>query len=193
MSTVICIFHLFLCSLLGGDHACLKTNLHLYIYCTPEQGALYFRFSFALEKTGPLPQYGSVTATVTRFIYRVFLEHSHITENISILWNWTKLCTLDFPTFFYNISTLWTRSNFTSVTHEMGHILHIWLSSVSSHPKTTGRQVYMDRHLDCKSGQKANNLSRLSTDHICKVHLVKYLYYIWNSLFFLFSPVLPKV
>ena len=33
----------------------------------------------------------------------IFPEYFHITVNISILWNWTKLLKLDFPTFFYNI------------------------------------------------------------------------------------------
>ena len=41
-------------------------------------------------RTGPLPQYGS-------FISRIFPDHR------AILWNFTKLWKLDFPTFFYNI------------------------------------------------------------------------------------------
>ena len=33
----------------------------------------------------------------------LFPEYFHSTDNISILWNWTKLWKLNFPTFFYNI------------------------------------------------------------------------------------------
>ena len=47
-------------------------------------------------------------------ISRVFLEYFYSTDNISMLWNWTKLWKLDFPTFFYNISILWKRSYFPS-------------------------------------------------------------------------------
>ena len=42
-----------------------------------------------------------------RSISRIFPYHGkyfHTTDNISILWHWTKLWKLDFPTFFYNIS-----------------------------------------------------------------------------------------
>ena len=46
------------------------------------------------------------SSTVWKFYFqnicRVFLEYFH--SNTSILWNWTKLCKLDFTTFFYNIS-----------------------------------------------------------------------------------------
>ena len=47
----------------------------------------------------PLPQYGS-------FISRISPEYLHTTENIFILWNWTKLWKLDSPTFFHNISKI---------------------------------------------------------------------------------------
>ena len=37
----------------------------------------------------------------------LFLEYFHTTNSISILWNWRgKKRKLDFPTFFYNISTI---------------------------------------------------------------------------------------
>ena len=62
-----------------------------------------------LRKSWTFHWYGS-------YISRIFLEYFHTTENISILWNWTKLWKLDIPTFFYNIpkniSILWKRSNF---------------------------------------------------------------------------------
>ena len=48
------------------------------------------------------------SSTVWKFylqnISSVFLEHFHTTENLSTLWNWTKLWKLDCPTFFFNIS-----------------------------------------------------------------------------------------
>ena len=46
---------------------------------TPLIGKRGYRYNFT-GKTRPLPQYGS-------FISRIFLEHFHTTENISILWN----------------------------------------------------------------------------------------------------------
>ena len=52
-----------------------------------------------IGKTGPLPQYRSS-------ISKVFPEYFHTTENISTLWNWTKLWKLDFPTIFYNMSPI---------------------------------------------------------------------------------------
>ena len=36
----------------------------------------------------------------------VFLKYLHTMENISIVWNWTKLWKLDFPTLFYDISKI---------------------------------------------------------------------------------------
>ena len=56
---------------------------------------LYYYF----QKMTHWAQYGS-------FISRVFPAYFHTTDNISILWNWTKLWKLDFPTFFYNIYKL---------------------------------------------------------------------------------------
>ena len=52
--------------------------------------------------------------------FGVFLEYFHTMENISILWKWTKLWKLNFPTFvlqyFHNTSSLWKRYNLFSVT-----------------------------------------------------------------------------
>ena len=53
------------------------------------------RFWLGTRKAGPLPQYGSFISSEN--ISKIFLD------NISMLWNWTKVWKLDFPTFFYNI------------------------------------------------------------------------------------------
>ena len=58
-------------------------------------------------KTGPLQEYGSfISRKFPGNRTRVFLEYFHTTENISVLWNWTKLWKLDFSNFFYNISKI---------------------------------------------------------------------------------------
>ena len=57
--------------------------------------------------------------TVWKFYFenisRVFLEYSHSTENVSILWNWTKLWKSDFFTFFCNISKVFPYSGRGSI------------------------------------------------------------------------------
>ena len=50
-------------------------------------------------------RYGSY---ISQNISRVFLEYFHTTENISMLWDWTKLWKLDFPAFFCHIYRIFT-------------------------------------------------------------------------------------
>ena len=77
-------------------------------------------FSVSMEN---LDRFHSVEVLFPEYS-RVFLElYFHTTENISILWNWTKLWKLDFPTFFYNISILWKRSNFSDACVCVHHLV----------------------------------------------------------------------
>ena len=80
-------------------------------------------------------------------IPRVFLEHFHTTENISILWNWTKLWKLDFATFFYNISKLWKRSNslFSCVRHICMKARLITEGQIQHGGRMRRANVYSDR------------------------------------------------
>ena len=58
--------------------------------------------TYTLGRPSPL----LVWAFYFQNIFRVFLEHFHTTDKISILWNCTKLRKLDFSTILYDISKI---------------------------------------------------------------------------------------
>ena len=84
-------------------------------------------------------------------IFRVFPEYFHTTENISILWNWAKLWKMDFPTFFYNISKIFSYYGRSPVFSGKSWILF------------HNCVVYL--HCKCKMNQNLNHLCNMISCH----------------------------